>query len=68
MVSMVNLVKEKTVSFRDLPVLKCDFSWDTDALQARIKAYKPDYDPKTRGHDLTWPPHSIQAIMSTDLI
>lgn len=46
------MVKEKTVLLRDLPVLPCAFSWDTDILQARIKEHKPDYDPK----DLwTWP-------------
>lgn len=45
-------VKEKIVFRHDLPNLQCDFAWDTETLQKRIKVYKPDYNPKD---PWTWP-------------
>ncbi|KAF9699994.1 hypothetical protein EKO04_001300 [Ascochyta lentis] len=52
------MVKEKTVQLNELPALECDFSWDTEKLQASIRTYKSDYDPQD---PWTWPRlHSTQ--------
>jgi len=42
---MIMEVVNQSVTLVDLPELVCDFSWDTATLQARITAYKPDYNP-----------------------
>ncbi|KAJ4347430.1 hypothetical protein N0V95_005432 [Ascochyta clinopodiicola] len=46
------MFKEKTMHMNQLPALECDFSWDTEKLQPKIKAYKSDYNPQD---PWTWP-------------
>lgn len=46
------MVDEKVVALKDLPLLECDFDWNSASLQTKIKAYKPDYRCKD---PWTWP-------------